>query len=59
MNIDIELLESQVHTLSLQLNKTLTDTEREDIESLLNVLGDITDNLKNNKSCTLFNSDKL
>ncbi len=43
MNIDKTLLEAQITTLGDQLNKNLTDTEREHIEGLLNLLGDIAD----------------
>jgi hypothetical protein len=59
MNIDITLLEKQITTLGNQLNKPLEDSEREDIECLLNVLGDISDKLKAVTSCILIKSDEL
>ncbi len=43
MKIDKKLLNKQIATLSKQLNKTLTEKEREHIEGLLNMLGDIAD----------------
>jgi len=53
MNIDTKLLEKQITTLGNQLNKPLTEGEREDIEGLLNILGDISDELKDIGSCSL------
>lgn len=44
MNIDKKLLEKQIKTLSNQLNKKLTKTERDHFEGLLNLLGTISDN---------------
>jgi hypothetical protein len=57
MKIDISLLEKQITTLGNQLNKPLEDSEKEDIECLLNVLGEISDKIKDTGVCCLF-SDK-
>jgi len=46
MNVNQNLLEKQIKTLSKQLNKKLTATERSHIEGLLNMLGDLSDTLK-------------
>lgn len=46
MNINKKLLEKQVKTLSKQLNKKLTPTERLHIEGLLNFLGDFAEMMK-------------
>lgn len=43
MKIDRELLESQIRTISYVLDDDLMEHEREAIEGILNILGDIVD----------------
>lgn len=46
MKIDRELLENQMQTLASFLNMDLMAHEREDIESLLDMIGDIADSIE-------------
>lgn len=54
MKIDFNLLEAQITTLSKQLDKELTETEREHIEGLLNFLGEFSDANKEEGERVLF-----
>jgi hypothetical protein len=48
MKIDKELLEAQIKVLASQLDKDITEVEREAFEGLLNMLGDIADGVSVN-----------
>mgnify|MGYP003652930517 CR=1 FL=1 len=43
MKVDKILLEAQINNLALILNKELTNEERDSIEGILNMIGDILD----------------
>ena len=45
MKVDKILLESQINNLALILNKELTIEERDSIEGILNMMGDMLDSL--------------
>lgn len=53
--IDLPLLEKQISALSNLLNDAnVRNTAGEEIEGLLNFLGDLADDLKDNGNTTLF-----
>jgi hypothetical protein len=56
MKIDITLLEKQITSLGNQLNKPMSNEEREDIECLLNLLGDLSDKLKSVGVCCIYSN---